>query len=79
MEKDFFFNVFLLYCIIYSRCIYVPAEKSLHFLVNNAGVAACPYSTTADGFEMQFGVNHLGRKQSFSMQSVFALYIEIVK
>uniref|UniRef100_A0A3B3ZST0 Uncharacterized protein n=1 Tax=Periophthalmus magnuspinnatus TaxID=409849 RepID=A0A3B3ZST0_9GOBI len=34
-------------------------EKSLHFLVNNAGVAICPYVTTADGYEMQFGVNHL--------------------
>ncbi|XP_043082346.1 retinol dehydrogenase 12 isoform X1 [Puntigrus tetrazona] len=35
-------------------------EKSLHLLINNAGVAMCPYSTTADGFETQFGVNHLG-------------------
>ncbi|KAL7840818.1 hypothetical protein AOLI_G00261410 [Acnodon oligacanthus] len=35
-------------------------EKSLHFLINNAGVAMCPYATTEDGFEMQFGVNHLG-------------------
>lgn len=35
-------------------------EKTLHYLVNNAGVAICPYSTTADGYEMQFGVNHLG-------------------
>ncbi|XP_030204546.1 retinol dehydrogenase 12 [Gadus morhua] len=35
-------------------------EKALHFLINNAGVAMCPYSTTADGYEMQFGVNHLG-------------------
>ncbi|KAJ3610975.1 hypothetical protein NHX12_020991 [Muraenolepis orangiensis] len=35
-------------------------EKALHFLINNAGVAACPYSTTTEGFEMQFGVNHLG-------------------
>lgn len=35
-------------------------EKSLHFLINNAGVALCPYSTTVDGYEMQFGVNHLG-------------------
>ncbi|XP_028822054.1 retinol dehydrogenase 12 isoform X2 [Denticeps clupeoides] len=35
-------------------------EKYLHILVNNAGVALCPYSTTADGFETQFGVNYLG-------------------
>uniref|UniRef100_A0A8C6SVP3 Si:dkey-73n8.3 n=1 Tax=Neogobius melanostomus TaxID=47308 RepID=A0A8C6SVP3_9GOBI len=35
-------------------------EKTLHYLVNNAGVAICPYATTADGYEMQFGVNHLG-------------------
>ena len=26
----------------------------------NAGVMACPKGTTADGFETQFGVNHLG-------------------
>ncbi|KAJ8279698.1 hypothetical protein COCON_G00067640 [Conger conger] len=36
------------------------SETSLHFLINNAGVAICPYSTTADGYETQFGVNHLG-------------------
>ncbi|KAM4606745.1 retinol dehydrogenase 11 [Polymixia lowei] len=35
-------------------------EKAVHYLINNAGVAICPYSTTADGYEMQFGVNHLG-------------------
>ena len=29
-------------------------------MVNNAGVMACPQAKTADGFELQFGSNHLG-------------------
>jgi NAD(P)-dependent dehydrogenase (short-subunit alcohol dehydrogenase family) len=32
----------------------------IDLLVNNAGVMMPPYSVTADGFELQFGVNHLG-------------------
>ncbi|UJR18971.1 hypothetical protein I4U23_022100 [Adineta vaga] len=29
-------------------------------LINNAGVMACPYALTKDGFEMQMGTNHFG-------------------
>ena len=35
-------------------------HEDLHVLCNNAGVMAIPRSETADGFETQFGVNHLG-------------------
>uniref|UniRef100_A0A8D0DL57 NADP-retinol dehydrogenase n=1 Tax=Salvator merianae TaxID=96440 RepID=A0A8D0DL57_SALMN len=39
---------------------FLKEEKELHILINNAGVMLCPYSKTADGFEMHLGVNHLG-------------------
>ena len=34
--------------------------EHLDLLVNNAGIMAVPYGKTADGFEMQFGTNHVG-------------------
>ena len=35
-------------------------HPQIDLLINNAGVMDTPYSTTTDGFERQFGTNHLG-------------------
>ena len=38
----------------------MAAHKSIDLLINNAGVMGIPEAKTADGFEMQLGVDHLG-------------------
>jgi NAD(P)-dependent dehydrogenase (short-subunit alcohol dehydrogenase family) len=38
----------------------MAAHKNIGLLINNAGVMGIPESKTVDGFEMQFGVDHLG-------------------
>lgn len=37
----------------------LDTEPQLNILVNNAGVMMCPKGETEDGFEIQFGTNHL--------------------
>ncbi|KAF3917043.1 hypothetical protein ABW21_db0207580 [Orbilia brochopaga] len=36
------------------------SNVTINVMVNCAGVMATPYAKTADGFEQQFGINHLG-------------------
>jgi NAD(P)-dependent dehydrogenase (short-subunit alcohol dehydrogenase family) len=38
----------------------LATAKPFDLLIANAGIMACPKGTTADGFETQFGTNHLG-------------------
>ncbi|XP_045761461.1 retinol dehydrogenase 11-like [Maniola jurtina] len=38
----------------------LDTEPYVNILVNNAGVMMCPKGVTEDGFETQFGTNHLG-------------------
>jgi NAD(P)-dependent dehydrogenase (short-subunit alcohol dehydrogenase family) len=38
----------------------LSSHETIDLLVNNAGVMGIPERKTADGFEMQFGVDHLG-------------------
>lgn len=39
---------------------WLEAHDSLHMLVLNAGLMACPLARTAEGWELQFATNHLG-------------------
>lgn len=39
---------------------FLAQGRPLHLLINNAGIMATPLSYTEDGFESQFGTNHIG-------------------
>jgi NAD(P)-dependent dehydrogenase (short-subunit alcohol dehydrogenase family) len=39
---------------------FLEDHERLDVLIANAGIMACPHGTTVDGFELQFGTNHLG-------------------
>lgn len=39
---------------------FLGRHDRIDVLLNNAGVMACPFGRTTDGFETQFGTNHLG-------------------
>lgn len=65
------FTIYLKYSSLYG--VFFSEEKQVNILINNAGIMMCPYSKTADGFEMQFGVNHLGKLSCIFVVSVFAV------
>ncbi|CAD0023545.1 unnamed protein product [Aureobasidium pullulans] len=44
-------------------------EQRLDILLNNAGVMAMPYSKTKQGYEIQFGTNHMGHALIVTLSS----------
>ena len=38
---------------------FLQKDLPLHALINNAGIMACPKGTTKQGYETQFGTNHM--------------------
>lgn len=42
-------------------------DRPLNLLINNAGIMAGPLTRTADGFEMNIGINHLGHFLLFQL------------
>ncbi len=52
---------------------FIEEYDKLDILINNAGVMAIPLLRTTQGFEMQFGTNHLGH---FALTSLMLPFIE---
>jgi NAD(P)-dependent dehydrogenase (short-subunit alcohol dehydrogenase family) len=44
----------------FTDAFLASGPQRIDVLIANAGLMACPQGTTTDGFELQFGTNHLG-------------------
>ncbi|KAH6684889.1 hypothetical protein F5X68DRAFT_210359 [Plectosphaerella plurivora] len=50
-----------------AAAAFIAQSSTLNILVNNAGIMAVPEAKTVDGFERQFGTNHLGHFLLFQL------------
>ena len=44
----------------FTDTFFSDGHDRIDVLIGNAGIMACPFGRTVDGFELQFGTNHLG-------------------
>jgi retinol dehydrogenase-12 len=47
-------------CVANAAKHFLSLHEACHVLINNAGIMMCPLMKTPQGFEMQYGTNHLG-------------------
>jgi NAD(P)-dependent dehydrogenase (short-subunit alcohol dehydrogenase family) len=50
-----------------ARSFLSQSPNRLNLIIGNAGIMACPYATTTDGYESQFATNHLGHFLLFQL------------